>query len=281
MQPPGLTPSANPRLLLQRELERRCRDNPRYSLRAFARALEMSPTILSLVLSGKRPLSKKAALKLPNSLHLSSEDCLTLTRWAEHRARGQQAVSSAATLAETNAHQMSLDSFALLSDWHHFAILSLLEVPGSRFEARWIARHLGTSVAEARGAIDRLQRMEIVEKRDGQWRQAVGPIRIGNNVPTAATKRHQRQLLLKALESLDNDPNEVRDFSSMTIAMDPEQIPYARERIRRFRRELAEELEAKGSPKRVYEVTMQVFPVSRPVEAESAINQVRKKKNIK
>jgi uncharacterized protein (TIGR02147 family) len=161
---------------------------------------------------------------------------------------------------------MSLDSFALVSDWHHYAILSLLEIPGARSDARWIARRLGISEVEAKGAMERLMRMEIIEKVDGRWRQAVGPIRIGNNVPTAATKKFQKQLLLKAIESLENDPNEIRDFSSMTIAMDSAQIPYARERIRAFRRQLAEELEAKGSPDRVYEVTMQVFPVSQSLK---------------
>ena len=60
----------NPKHLLQRELSIRCEKNPRYSLRAFSRALGMSHTALSFVLSGKRPLSKNAARKVSEVLQL-------------------------------------------------------------------------------------------------------------------------------------------------------------------------------------------------------------------
>src|SRR5262245_40700147 len=63
-----------PRLLLQQELARRCAKNPGYSLRAFSRALGLSPTVLSLVLSGKRPLSKKAVAKVVEVLGLGPEE---------------------------------------------------------------------------------------------------------------------------------------------------------------------------------------------------------------
>ena len=258
----------DPRLILQRELERRCQSNPRYSLRAFAKALGMSPTALSFVLNGKRPLSKKATEKAVNTLSLSQEECALFLKWSQTRktlARNQTK-NLAAHPNEANSYQLSLDSFSFISDWYHYAILSLLEIPRSRFEAKWISRHLGITETEARGAMDRLQRMEIVEKIDGRWKQCTGPIRIGNDVPTAATKRFQKQLLLKAIDSVDNDPVEVRDFSSMTIAMDSSLIPYAREEIRKFRRRLAEDLETMGKPERVYKFTVQIFPVSRPLD---------------
>lgn len=256
----------NPRLLLQRELERRCQDNPKYSLRAFARALDLSPTILSLVLSGKRPLSRQSAHKIMNHLLLCPDERAVLLEWANTKPgkRKQPEEMLSDTIADdTNIHQMSLDSFALISDWFHLAILSLLEISGARFDARWIARTLGISKIEAEAAMERLQRMGLIERINGRWKQATAPIRIGNDVPTAATKKFQRQLLLKAIESIENDPDETRDFSSMTLAMDPAQIPYARKRIRMFRRQLSDELEAMGAPKRVYKLTVQIFPVSR------------------
>jgi uncharacterized protein (TIGR02147 family) len=265
--------STNPRLLLQRELERRCSENPRYSLRAFAKALKLSPTVLSLVLSGKRPLSRQAALRAADALSLSPEECAALLEWSRikpsHRAAmttGKSEQLSDSIGLETDALQMSLDSFALISEWYHYAILSLLEVPGSRFEAKWISQHLGINEMEAKAAMDRLERMGVVDQVGGRWKQVVPSIRIGNNVPTGATKKFQKQLLLKAVESIENEPGETRDFSSMTMAMDPSLIPYARERIRKFRRELSEELEAMGAPKRVYNLTVQIFPVSRSVE---------------
>jgi len=255
-------------MLLRRELERRCKANPRYSLRAFAAALGMSPTALSFVLTGKRLLSKKAARKIADAISLSSEECGALVNWANARKTkdrkdaGQARTDSGPS--ETDIHQLSLDSFAFISDWYHYAILSLLEIPGARFEAKWICQKLRITEIEAGNAMERLKRLGIVDKIEGRWKQATGPIRIGNEVPTSATVKFQKQLLLKAVESLENDQPEIRDFTSMTLAMDPSLVPYAMDEIRKFRRKLAEQLEAMGSPQRVYKLTVQLFPVSRP-----------------
>ena len=43
---------------LRNELERRCKANPAYSLRAFAKFLGVDPSFLSKVLSGKREVTR-------------------------------------------------------------------------------------------------------------------------------------------------------------------------------------------------------------------------------
>ena len=45
----------------------------------------------------------------------------------------------------------------------------------------------------------------------------------------------------------------------MTMALDPEQLPEIKKRIRKFQDELAELID-KGNKKEVYEICMQVFP---------------------
>ena len=63
--------------------------------------------------------------------------------------------------------------------------------------------------------------------------------------------------------SLEQDSFEIRDHSSTTMAIDPALIPYARQRIREFRRELTEELEGKGNRSEIYNLTVQIYPVSK------------------
>jgi hypothetical protein len=55
-------------------------------------------------------------------------------------------------------------------------------------------------------------------------------------------------LIRKAVESLENDPIELRDFSSTTFAMNPKHVAYALKRIREFRRQWTQELESFGDP---------------------------------
>ena len=56
------------RLLLKSELASRTNQNPNYSLRAFARDLDLAPSRLSEVLNGKQGLSTQAAEKIAKTL---------------------------------------------------------------------------------------------------------------------------------------------------------------------------------------------------------------------
>ncbi len=246
--------SPDPRQLLKEELVRRSERNPRYSLRAFARSLGMSHTVLSLFLSGKRPLSKKAAIRVASALALSPQ---------EAQALFQDRTKKTSTFVPIPT-SMDLDTFAVIADWYHFAILSLLELPAARFDAEWIGRQLNISFQNAAVAMERLIRLGIIaKKKDGRWRQTKKSFRLDSRYSTAATRRFQLQLLNRAIESLQNDPLEKRDHTSTTFAMDPALMPYAKARIQKFRRELTSELEKLGTPGRVYNLTLQLFGCSK------------------
>jgi len=62
------------RAFLQDELEKRCKKNPRFSLRAFARTLEVEPSALSKILHGKRALTPKMLLRMASQLGLPEQD---------------------------------------------------------------------------------------------------------------------------------------------------------------------------------------------------------------
>jgi uncharacterized protein (TIGR02147 family) len=246
-----------PREFLQHELTRRIQMNPRYSLRAFSKALGMSHTVLSLVLSGKRPLSKQSLQKVGA---IFSIDPQTMDRFSKKKS-----VEAAEQRAEVAARQLSLDTFALVSDWYHYAILSLLETDRTDLDPTWISRRLGITTTEARSAIERLLRLELIAQVDGVWKQVGGPIRIDATLGTAATRKFQKQLLEKAMFSLENDAPELRDVSSITFAFDPGRLAEVAQEIRKFRREFCERQEKLGQPQEVYNLTVQFYPVSIPV----------------
>ncbi|MGZ3653762.1 MAG: TIGR02147 family protein [Bdellovibrionota bacterium] len=247
--------TTGPLTILRSEFSVRSHRNPRYSLRAFAKSLGVSHTLLSLAMSGRRPLSRKSALRIAERLELPPERAATLLS-SEGRKPVPHRLAAEFALID-------LETFNLISDWIHYAILSLIETKGARFEAKWIARRLGLNEMQAKVAMDRLVSLDLVQEVKGKWRRTHKPIKIENQKSTPNTRNFQRQLIEKALESLDRDPIEIRDFSSITLPMHPRQIPYAKERIRQFRRELAAELRQKDSPKEVYNLTVQIYPISK------------------
>lgn len=246
----------DPKIVLQRELSKRCANNPRYSLRAFAKGLGIGHSQLSLVLAGKRNLSSASITKIGERLGLEMQEVLAMKNF-QHKHRGQEIA-----LAHNQA-TMDLEAFMIISEWYHYALLSLFEVEGQDQSAEMLAKALGIPALEVRAAIERLERAGMIEKgADERWYQKSSPVRIENTHSTQATRRFQKKLMEKAMESLERDPFDQRDHSSMTMAIDPDLIPYARERIREFRRQLTEELENKGSPKKVYNLTVQICPIN-------------------
>jgi len=64
----------HPGKIIQDILIKKKKTNRRYSLRAFAQKLDLSPGNLSQIINGKRGLSEKKALEICKTLNLNKED---------------------------------------------------------------------------------------------------------------------------------------------------------------------------------------------------------------
>jgi uncharacterized protein (TIGR02147 family) len=239
--------------ILKAEFELRKKKKPGYSLRAFAMHLGLSHTVVSLVLTGKRPLSQKAALQIVDRLKLSAEKSRVILN-SEFRRRGR---------APMVYDELNLESFNIISDWAYYAVLSLFEIPSTKFDPNWIATRLNIPEARAEHVLQGLVANGLLAKTQGVWKQTGKPIKIENPVSTKVTRSFNKKLIGKAIESLEYDPIELRNLSSTTFAVDTAQLPFAIKRIREFRRKLTAELEKKGTPKEVYSLTVQLFPLTK------------------
>lgn len=246
------------RTLLQEELLKRCRANPRYSLRAFARSLGTHPASLSHVMRGRRPLTGHAIRQMGARLGLSPDRIQDLER------------SNRDPEAKKDAFQtLAQDLFEVVSDWYHDAILELTRVKHFEADPRWIARTLAITPSEVHIAVERLTRLGLLEiTPTGQWidRSELNAVTGGPHTSIARMKL-QRQLLERSIQALENDPYDLRDHSSLTMAMQTSDLPEAKERIRKFRRELCAYLQRPGtSPDQVYQLAVGLFALSRTGE---------------
>lgn len=233
--------------------------NPSYSLRAFAKALGVSHTALSFVFSGKRELNSKLVVKIVDKLDLSFRQRKLFLAEFNHGL-----INSKNESAEESFNLIDEDQFNLIAEWQHYAILSLLETKDFKMDSDWISKRLGITPLLAKNSIERLFRLKMIGKnRKGEWEQLGGYIRPNNNQSTAARKKFHQQLIKQAYKSLLNDPFEVRNHSSMTFAMNPKDIPYAMEELKKFRIKLSEQLESMSPQEEVYNLCLQLYPVSR------------------
>ena len=239
------------RLWLQSQFSLRCQKNPRYSLRAFARTLSLEAATVSQLLSGKRAPSRKALVKICDSLSATPRDLKHLGALVSD------------DVADDEFYQLSVDTFAVLSDWYYFAILELTFTSQFRSDSKWIARELGMSVQEVKNAIERLKRLGLLAEKNGCLRKTRESLTNHTGLHTsAARKTLQKQVIGKALEAVDEISQEEKDITSITMAVDPKNLDLARKMIMNFRRELCSNLE-QGQQSRVYNLAIQLYPVSK------------------
>jgi len=241
------------RLLLQEELVKRCRINPSYSMRGFARDIEIDNSLLSKLLSGKRPIGKKLAFKLLEKLDLDTNTYESFLN------------SNIDEVDVVTYEQLAIDSFAIISDWHHYAILELLRIDNYKSDLKWIANSLGMSSIECRDAVERLIRVELVEQwEDGTLVDVSGgkSTNISNNMKHGALRKMQKQLLEKSIECIDKVDCEKRNNTSMTMAVDTDLLPEAIEEITKFRRNMGKLLSRGSKRDQVYNLSIALCPLS-------------------
>lgn len=235
--------------LLQDTFAERRGKNPAYSLRAFSRDLGISPAALSQVLSYQRALSPKNIRRLADKLSLSPSE---LSNLKKEKKRPESAKIERRTLED--------DVFRLMSDWFYFGILSLSRTPNCRADAKWISERLGISTIEARGALERLERLGLVRVVGQRLERTAEALTTTVEIPNSAGRKLQKQHLEIAQSSLEQVPIQKREITSITMAIDPKKMKAAKAMISRFRDDLSDFLES-GKQENVYVLGVQLFPL--------------------
>jgi uncharacterized protein (TIGR02147 family) len=251
------------RSFLQSELVRRCKSNRKYSLRAFAKLLEVESSALSKILRGKRSVTHQMLNKIGQKLAVTPSRMQTFESAMVER-RGRQRNGNSRPTSTPEYRELELDYFQVISDWYHLAILELIAIEEFEPKVSWIARTLDISHAEAQEAVDRLIRVGLlIVSKDGRWVDRAGNMTaIQSGLSTAAARKFQLQTLSKAMSALEEVPIEFRDNTGMTMAIDRSLLPEAREKIANFRRELCEFLQSGNKKDQVYQMNIALYPLT-------------------
>lgn len=253
--------------------ERRAK-NAAFSLRSFAKLLQIPSGRLTEILSGKRPITARMAEHLSERLDLLPEDTQLFCDLAV--AAKLKAVPVTVLSAESpdrhsrqgaSHKQLTSDSYYVLADWYHQAIMSLVKTADFVSDPDWIAARLGITTIEVRTAIDRLKRLHFLKEIDGELIRGDGSLTITHEGSSSAARRVQKQWLEKALASLENGPDGQSECTTSTLVISPEQLPRVRSIVAAMRQELNRiSDESRGNA--LYQLSVQVVPVSKVEVAE-------------
>jgi transcriptional regulator with XRE-family HTH domain len=235
-------------LLLRQEFLRRCRKNPSYSLRAYARQLGVDASLLSKIIRGQRNASENLVRLIAPQIGIKAADIPGI-------------LSNKKDLFYSTLDE---DIFAVISDWFHFAILELMKTTSFQGEPGWIAKRLNVNRSQVEDAIERLIRLEFVEEKNGTLSlRAKNNTWANNEMTSVARKQLQLQLAAKATEAIQDVPFEIRESGSLTVACSKRLVPEVKARIQKFRKELDEFIELQNEHEEVYQLMVSFFPLTK------------------
>ncbi len=244
--------------------ENRSLRNPSYSLRALARDLGMGVSTLNELLKGKYGISKRRIEQVAQALELSAgqaEHFADLV--AKEHARNPQDREAAARRVQerlqSSVQSITLDGFRAISDWHHLALLELISLPNFTNDTAWMSQRLGVSELTIVEALDRLERLALIERLKGGIRLTEDFSAIGTDTPSQAIRKFHRQILEKALVALETQTIEERESSSTVFAINKEDLPKAKKKLLQFRREFSRLLSTSPKKNNVYCLSIQFF----------------------
>lgn len=220
------------RTFLKTALSEKAKEREGYSLRAFAEKLRISNSYLSEVLNNKKALSVELAFKVALKLDLTDLEtqyfCLLVQIDQEKDPVFREAFQK--RLNDLNpkrkTHDLSVDLFKTISEWYHLPILELTFLPGFKGTPEYIAKKLGISKSEAELALKRLLRLELIEKdAKGKWKKAHNYLLAESVVPNSAFKQYHKQILAKAIESIDSQTPKERMSATDVVAVDSKFLP--------------------------------------------------------
>lgn len=227
--------------------------NPRYSQRAFAKLIALNPGRVTQYFRDERPITKNAAKSIAAKLGLDEEQTsyfIYLTE-VDRQSANQEP-----------ERILGDDELAMVVEWYHFAVLSLISTHDFRYDVEWMSQRLNLPDFIVQSSLDRLKRLGLIEDKDGELIVRKGPIATQTDVPNEFLRLSHQDTLRYVIDNVAKVPPKERDLSSITLAIDSKKVEEAKKMIRVFRRKLAGFLSS-GKKDEVYTINVQLFPFTK------------------
>jgi uncharacterized protein (TIGR02147 family) len=189
------------------------------------------------------------------------------------------ALGQAQTLAERNrafarvaanrrfraARRLEGPLFEYLTHWFYPAVRELAACADFREDPKWIAARILPPISpdDVRRALATLEQLGLLV-RDPRGRLVRGDpsLTTGHEVRSVVIPAYHRQMIERAGHSVDAVPPEERDISALTVCVRVSSLADLKDRIHRFREEMLERCDTETDAERVYQLCIQLFPLS-------------------
>jgi uncharacterized protein (TIGR02147 family) len=168
-------------------------------------------------------------------------------------------------LKGVNSYKLEKNQYEYYSKWYYAAILTLLEFYPFTDDFKALAQKVTPSIteAQARKSIALLEQLELIKKAEnGFWYLTNKIITTGDHCRSLLVRTFQEETIKLAAEALHRHPKEKRNISTVTITISEKNLDDINDIIKEFREALLKYAEDEKSPDKVYQLNIQLFPLT-------------------
>lgn len=251
---------------IKEDLSRRQRRSPSYSLRAYSRDLGIAPATMSLMFQGKRSLPLKKSYQVADKLSLSPKE---RTYFFESLYKTKVKLDGIKIDPDDTRFMLDESYFSVIAEWEHYAVLTLFDCRDFKATPAEAAKKLGITLLRAEVVFQNLVSAGLLQSAEHGFVKTHQTVRTTEDVTSSALKMGHLETLEQGKEKLELEV-ELRDFSSIMLAIDPEKLPEAKTIIREFRQKMASLLKH-GHRSEVYQLAIQFYPLTKISKQDSLV----------
>lgn len=249
-----------------------------YNLKNWANRLGYkSPSSLAMVLNKQRLPTVKMIISFAEDFSFTKSEKKYFELLVEIERRKTAGKDYTELLTEANKlsgqteyQKINYDQFSVVSDWHCYAIKSLVSNKHFLNDEDWMFKALRRKVSKAqiKNAIQNLKNVGLLTDDPIKGlKENPTKTHTGNQVPSAAIKNHHRGMLVQAAQALDEQTVQNRMFQGLTLNLKKsEDLPKAMADIADFVNEFNEKYRDDREGDAVYQLNIQLFEHTKDLE---------------
>lgn len=268
----------NYRLFLKDFLREAKRDRrPEFAHKVILDRLGISSTgFLSNVIAGRKNLTPFQISQLVKALKLNKTEeayfeAMVYFTQAKVIKEKNEFFNRMVVVQKVNMKVLDKNKMTLFSKWYIVFIHELLNFYPYSGDTKALARMVEPPItpSEAKAAISHLEKLGLVIKNpQGEYRQTENAITSGDEVKSLDLARFQLDTLDLAKRALEKIPQNERDLSVLTMTLSPDSFRIVKSELQHMRKRFAKIAVEENNPDRVYQMNIQLFPVSRKKEVQ-------------
>lgn len=260
------------RAFLRDYYDTRKKNDTFFSYRYMANKLKMDHSLLVKILSGKRHVADNAIENFITFCKFNKREAQyfeTLIHFEKARSKEQCRLYFEALLNLKGYRSSTIrrENYEYFQKWYYVAIRSLLDIYKFRGNYKELASKLNPpiTVPQAKKAIALLRKLKfIIKNKDGSYSVTDAHVTTGEQWQDLAIATFQKETIRMSASSIDRDPKETRDISSITMSLDEECFDDIKEIIRECRASIIKRVDsiAENETDRLYQLNIQLIPLS-------------------